>query len=63
LLIGISRKSFIGLILNKPVEERLIGTVTANTIAILNGADIVRVHDVEAAAQMAKIIRAIGEVK
>jgi dihydropteroate synthase len=58
-LIGISRKSFIGLILDRPVEERLIGTVTANTIAALNGADIVRVHDVAAAAEMAKIIRAV----
>lgn len=58
-LIGISRKSFIGLLLDKPVEQRLIGTITANTVAILNGADIVRVHDVKEAVEMKKVIRAI----
>jgi len=59
LLIGISRKSFIGAVLDKPVEQRLIGTVTANTVAVLNGADIIRVHDVAEAREMAGIIRAI----
>jgi dihydropteroate synthase len=63
LLIGLSRKSFIGLVLDKPVEQRLIGTVTANTVAALNGADIVRVHDVEQAVEMKKIIRAIKDSK
>ena len=46
ILVGLSRKSFIGEILDKPVEQRLIGTVTANTLAIINGANIIRVHDV-----------------
>ncbi|MBN1797141.1 MAG: dihydropteroate synthase [Spirochaetales bacterium] len=60
-LIGISRKSFLGLILDKPVAQRLIGTITANTIAVLNGADIIRVHDIEEASEMKKVIRAIED--
>ena len=39
ILVGLSRKGFIGEILDRPVEKRLIGTVTANTLAILNGAE------------------------
>ncbi len=59
LLIGISRKSFLGLILDRPVEQRLIGTVAANTVAIMNGADIIRVHDYAEAVQMVRVIDAI----
>jgi len=59
LLIGLSRKSFIGRILELPVEERLIGTVVANTIAVLHGADMVRVHDVGPAVQMARLVEAV----
>jgi len=59
LLIGISRKSFIGAVLDRPVAERLTGTVTANVMAVLNGADIIRVHDVKEAREMAVMIRAI----
>ncbi len=58
-LIGVSRKSFIGELLNKPVEKRLIGTIVANTLAILNGANIVRVHDVSDTVEMIKIIDSI----
>jgi dihydropteroate synthase len=47
ILIGTSRKSFIGNILNKPVNERLIGTVASVILSIINGASIVRVHDVK----------------
>jgi dihydropteroate synthase len=59
LLIGLSRKSFLGTILDLPVEDRLIGTVAANTIAIVNGADIVRVHDYREGVQMARVIDAV----
>jgi dihydropteroate synthase len=59
LLIGVSRKSFLGFVLDLPVEKRLIGTVVANTMAILNGADIVRVHDTVEAIQMVRVIEAI----
>jgi dihydropteroate synthase len=64
IMIGLSRKSFIGEITGQPVEKRLIGTVTANTLAVINGANIVRVHDVGEAVEMVKIIdsvRRIGE--
>ncbi len=64
IMIGLSRKSFIGEVTGQPVEKRLIGTVTANTLAVLNGANIVRVHDVGDAVEMIKMIdsvRRIGE--
>jgi dihydropteroate synthase len=62
ILIGISRKSFLGQILNQPVEGRLIGTITANTLAVVNGADVIRVHDVSDAVEMVKIIDSIGQL-
>jgi len=46
ILIGASRKSFIGSILNLPPEERLEGSIAAHVIAIMNGANIIRCHDV-----------------
>jgi dihydropteroate synthase len=45
-LIGISRKSFIGAILNAEPEDRLEGTIAAAVVGVLNGASILRVHDV-----------------
>lgn len=47
LLIGVSRKWFLGQILKKPTHELLTATLTANTIALLNGVDMIRVHDVK----------------
>jgi dihydropteroate synthase len=58
-LVGISRKSFMGLVLNEPVENRLFGTMTANTIALMNGANIIRVHDVKPHKDLIKIFEAI----
>jgi dihydropteroate synthase len=46
-LIGPSRKSFIGKVLDAPVEDRLEGTAAAVTASILRGANVVRVHDVK----------------
>ena len=46
-LIGVSRKSFIDKIQKTPVDERLEATIAANTIGIINGANIIRVHDVK----------------
>lgn len=46
ILLGVSRKSMIGLTLDLPVDERLEGTIAANIIGIMKGADIIRVHDV-----------------
>lgn len=53
-LIGPSRKSFIGLVLDLPVDQRLEGTAASVAIGIANGADMVRVHDVE---QMVRVVR------
>lgn len=59
ILIGTSRKSLIGKILNLPVEERLEGTAATVAVSILNGANIIRVHDVKAMKRVAKMIDAI----
>ncbi len=58
-LIGPSRKSFIGLTLDLPVDQRLEGTAAAVTTGILKGARIVRVHDVKAMKRVALITDAI----
>jgi dihydropteroate synthase len=63
ILVGLSRKSFLGDILNLPTEERLEGTIAANAIAILNGADIIRVHDVKEGRRTADVVRALRDVK
>ncbi len=58
-LIGASRKSFIGHVLDLPVEERMEGTAAAVAIAIARGADIVRVHDVVEMSRVARMTDAI----
>jgi dihydropteroate synthase len=60
LLVGVSRKSFIGRALTRdgkdaPVAERLYGTLAAETAAILKGAQIIRTHDVRALADVVRI--------
>lgn len=47
LLVGPSRKGFIGAVTGRPLDERLPGTLAAVTACVLNGADIIRVHDVK----------------
>jgi dihydropteroate synthase len=59
ILIGVSRKSFIGKILDTPVETRLEGTAAALTASILHGADVVRVHDVREMRRVALVADAI----
>jgi len=56
LLVGPSRKSFLGLILDRPPEERLWGTAAATAAAILAGAHLVRVHDVREMREVAAVI-------
>jgi dihydropteroate synthase len=58
-LFGPSRKSFIGYTLNLPADQRLEGTAAAVAIGIARGADIVRVHDVEAMLRVARMTDAI----
>lgn len=62
-LIGPSRKSFIGKVLDLPVEKRMIPTASAVALCIMNGARIVRVHDVRAMKQAAGIADAVRNVK
>ena len=59
IMIGVSRKSMIGKILGiEDVNDRHEGTITLNTIGVLNGAHIIRVHDVKEGVRTAKIIDA-----
>ena len=59
ILIGPSRKSFIGKTLDLPVEERLEGTASAVALSIAGGADVVRVHDVKAMVRVARMADAV----
>ena len=56
LLVGVSRKSMIYNLLDCTADESLNGTTVLNTFALLNGADILRVHDVKTAVEAIKII-------
>lgn len=60
LLVGISRKSMIYKLLESSPEESLNGTSSLNTIALLKGADILRVHDVKQAMECVKIIQTMN---
>jgi len=62
-LVGVSRKSFIGKIANVEAVERLPGTIAANTLAISNGASILRVHDVKECKQAVLVAEAILNTK
>lgn len=64
LLIGPSRKAFIGKILGGvPPEDRLEGTAAAVAISIMNGANIIRVHDVKEMVRVAKVADAVKRMK
>jgi dihydropteroate synthase len=54
-LVGLSRKGFLGEITGRPIDERLVATVTADLIACSRGADIIRVHDVRAAVDSIRV--------
>ena len=59
ILLGVSRKSFIGRILDVEPDERIFGTAAAVAMAVREGANILRVHDVEKMRQVSKICDAI----
>jgi len=59
ILLGISRKSFIGKILNLPPQERSEGTIASAVISVLKGAHILRVHDVERVKRAITVAEAI----
>ena len=58
-LVGLSRKSMLGLITGKPVGERVHSSVTAALLAVQHGASIVRVHDVAATRDALAVLQAI----
>ena len=59
ILIGVSRKTFIGELLNQTPDERLFGSLACALIAVQNGANIVRVHDVKATKDVLKMLCAV----
>ncbi|MDO5055424.1 dihydropteroate synthase [Pasteurella oralis] len=61
-LAGLSRKSMIGAVLDRTVEQRIVGSVAGALIAAMNGAKILRVHDVEETADALKIWQATLQV-
>jgi len=63
LLVGTSRKSMIGMILDLPADQRIEGTAATVALAIADGADIVRVHDVKEMARVVRVADAICRVE
>ena len=64
LLVGVSRKSMITRLLGVSAQDALPGTVALNMAALLNGASILRVHDVKEAVQAVRLSQALkGDLK
>lgn len=63
LLVGMSRKSMVGQLLNVPPEQRLTGSVACAVIAAMKGAQIIRVHDVKPTVQAMRIVAATLSAK
>lgn len=61
ILAGISRKSMIGNLLNRDVEQRLAGSLSTAIVAVQQGAKIIRVHDVEETVDAIKILKAVAD--
>ena len=59
ILLGVSRKSLIGNILNVPVKERLEGSLAATVLALTQGVSIIRTHDVKATRRVVRVVEAI----
>jgi dihydropteroate synthase len=59
ILVGLSRKSMVGAVTGRAVQDRLAGSIAAHLIAAQNGATILRVHDVEATVDALKVWRAV----
>jgi len=58
-LVGVSRKSLVGAILDKPVGERMVGSIALGMLAIQRGVKVLRVHDISATADALKILQAV----
>ena len=59
-LMGHSRKSFIGIVTGRETDDRLAGSLAAGIISAINGADILRVHDVRETVDTLKILKAVN---
>ena len=59
ILLGVSRKSFIGDILNLEPAERLEGSIAAGIVGVINGANILRVHDVGSTIRAVRVVKAL----
>ncbi|MFT2092704.1 dihydropteroate synthase [Paraglaciecola sp. 2405UD69-4] len=59
-LVGMSRKSMLGKLLNRDIEQRLAGGIAVATIAVQQGANIVRVHDVKETVDAVKVVAALN---
>ena len=62
-MIGTSRKSFIGEYTGKDIDQRIFGTAATLAFSILNGANILRVHDYSEMLDVVKIINILNESK
>ncbi len=62
LLVGISRKSMLGLIVDKPVDQRLYASLSAAVISAMAGADIIRVHDVTETRDALAIVKVLNQL-
>jgi dihydropteroate synthase len=60
-LVGLSRKSTLGEITGRGVDERMPGSISAAVIAVMNGAEIVRAHDVRETVEALKVVSAVME--
>lgn len=63
IMIGVSRKSLIDKIAHADIDDRISGSIALNTISVLNGVNILRVHDVREAVQAARIIDKYKKIK
>jgi len=61
LVVGVSRKSFIGITLDRPADQRLEGSLAAESAAVLGGAHVLRTHDVAACRQVADLLDAVRD--
>ena len=61
ILVGVSRKRMIHQLLDVSVDEALNGTTIVNTISLMKGANILRVHDVKEAVQAVKIVEQLSK--
>jgi dihydropteroate synthase len=63
ILVGLSRKSFLGRIVGGAPDERLVGTLAADVVALLRGASVLRVHDVAEHGQALAVVQALSAAR